>query len=164
MAFFPSRRVMQSLRFRLPLFLTLYSGVVGLVLFPVANEVQEAAFERDFERTELLRATEIQSRTERAAERNELEIAQREFGELAVFDEIHAAVFVAPDDRVILSSRRDWIGRRVDLAALGLGDAERPRLEEVMRRVRGSGRTVPGSRRPWHQPSRARDSANRASP
>ncbi len=142
MAFpFPSRRVMQSLRFRLPLFLTLYCGVVGLVLFPVANEVQEAAFERDFERTELVRATEIQSRTERAAERNELPIAQREFGELAVFEEIRAAVFVAPDNRVVLSSRRDWIDRPLDLAALGLAEAERPRLEEVMQRVRASGRT-----------------------
>jgi PAS domain S-box-containing protein len=138
---FSSRRVMQSLRFRLPLFLTLYSGVVGLVLFTVANEVQEAAFERDFERTELVRATEIQSRTERAAERNELETAQREFGELAVFEEIRAAVFVAPDNQVVLSSRRDWIGRPVDLSALGLAAVERPRLEEAMERARARGRT-----------------------
>ena len=75
--------------------------------------------------TELVRATEIQSRTERAAERNELAFAQREFGELAVFEEIRAAVFVAPDDRVVLSSRRDWVDRPLNLAALGLADAER---------------------------------------
>src|SRR4030095_1638405 len=99
---FPSGRVWQSLRFRLPLFLTLYCGVVGLVLFTVANEVQESAFERDFERDELVRATEIQSRTERAAERSELETAQREFGELAVFEEIRAATFIAPDNQVVL--------------------------------------------------------------
>src|SRR4030095_15209687 len=110
----PSGPLLHSLRFRLPLFLTLYCGVVGLVLFTVANEVQESAFERDFERAELVRATEIQSRTERAAERSELETAQREFGELAVFEEIRAAVFVASDNKVLLSSRRDWIGRPPD--------------------------------------------------
>jgi PAS domain S-box-containing protein len=137
----PSGPMLQSLRFRLPLFLTLYSAVVGLVLFTVANEIQEAAFERDFERAELVRATEIQSRTERAAERNELETAQREFGELAVFEEIRAAVFVAPDNKVVLSSRRDWIGRPLDLSALGLTGAENPRVEETMRNVRNSGRT-----------------------
>jgi PAS domain S-box-containing protein len=139
---FPSGRVLQSLRFRLPLFLTLYCGLVGLLLFTVANEFQEAAFERDFERDELVRATEIQSRTERAAERSELETAQRDFGELAVFEEIRAAVFVSPDNEVVLSSRRDWIGRPLDLAAIGLADIERPRVEETMRRVRASGRTA----------------------
>ena len=142
MAFvFPSGRVWQSLRFRLPLFLTLYCGVVGLVLFTVANEVQESAFERDFERAALVRATEIQSRTERAAERSELETAQREFGELAVFEEIRAATFIAPDNQVVLSSRRDWIGRPIDLAAIGLAAAEHSRVEETMRRVRTTGRT-----------------------
>jgi len=130
-----------SLRFRLPLFLTLYSAVVGLVLFTVANEIQETAFERDFERAELVRATEIQSRTERAAERNELETAQREFGELTVFEEVRAAVFVGPDNNVVLSSRRDWIGRPLDLAALGLTEAENPRVEETMLSVRSTGRT-----------------------
>jgi len=144
--------VMHSLRFRLPLFLTLYSAVVGLVLFTVANEIQEAAFESDFVRTELVRATEIQSRTERAAERSELETAQREFGELAVFEEIRAAVFVAPDNKVVLGSRRDWIGRPLDLTALGLTAAEHPRVDETMRSVRSNGRTeslalVAGARR-----------------
>jgi PAS domain S-box-containing protein len=138
---FPAGRMLQSLRFRLPLFLTLYCGVVGLVLFTVANQFQEAAFERDFERDELVRATEIQSLTERAAERSELETAQREFGELAVFEEIRAAVFVSPDNQVVLSSRRDWIGRPFDFGAIGLADAERPRVDETMRRVRASGRT-----------------------
>jgi PAS domain S-box-containing protein len=137
----PSGPVLQSLRFRLPLFLTLYSAVVGLVLFTVANEIQETAFERDFERAELVRATEIQSRTERAAERTELETAQREYGELAVFEEIRAAVFVDPDNKVVLSSRRDWIGRPLDLTALGLNAAENPRVEETMRNVRNTGRT-----------------------
>ena len=137
----PSGPVLHSLRFRLPLFLTLYSAVVGLVLFTVANEIQEAAFERDFERAEMVRATEIQSRTERAAERSELETAQREFGELAVFEEIRGAVFVAPDNKVVLGSRRGWIGRQLDLTALGLSADENPRVEETMRNVRSNGRT-----------------------
>ena len=136
-----SGRLFHSLRFRLPLFLMLYCGVVGLALFTVANQFQETAFERDFERDEMVRATEIQSRTERAAERSELETAQRDFGELAVFEEIRAAVFVSPTNDVILSSRRDWVGHPLDLAALGLGDVERPRVEETMQRVRTTGRT-----------------------
>src|SRR4029453_13106769 len=137
----PSARVWQPLRFRLPLFLTLYCGIVGLLLFTVANEFQETAFERDFERDKLVRATEIQSRTERAAERSELETAQREFGELAVFEEIRGAVFVAPDNKVVLGSRRGWIGRQLDLTALGLSADENPRVEETMRNVRSNGRT-----------------------
>ena len=108
MAPFRPSRDLSSLRFRLPLFLMLYCSAVALVLYIVADRVQEARFERAFERDELVRATEIQSRTERAAERNELETGQREFGELAVFEELRAAVFVSPENQVVLSSRRDW--------------------------------------------------------
>ena len=89
--------------------------------------------------TQLLRATEIQSRTERAAERNELETGQREFGELAVFEELRAAVFVSPENLVVLSSRRDWSGRPLDLAALGLA----PRRAERGSRRRWSRRAGP---------------------
>jgi signal transduction histidine kinase len=133
--------MLKSLRFRLPLFLTLYCGVVGLALFTIANQFQEETFERDFERAELVRATEIQSRAERAAERSELETGQREFGELAVFEEIRAAVFVSPQNDVVLSSRRNWIGRPLDLAAIGLVAVEHPRVADTMQRVRNSGRT-----------------------
>ena len=95
MAPFRPSRDLSSLRFRLPLFLMLYCSAVALVLYVVADRVQEARFEQTFQSTQLLRATEIQSRTERAAERNELETGQREFGELAVFEELRAAVFVS---------------------------------------------------------------------
>ena len=43
----PSGPVLHSLRFRLPLFLTLYSAVVGLVLFTVTNDL-DAAFPQLF--------------------------------------------------------------------------------------------------------------------
>ena len=142
MAPFRPSRDLTSLRFRLPLFLMLYCSAVAFVLYVVADRVQEARFEQAFERTQLLRATEIQSRTERAAERSELETGQREFGELAVFEELHAAVFVSPENLVVLSSRRDWSGRPLDLAALGLAPDEQTRVAAAMEQARRSGRVV----------------------
>jgi PAS domain S-box-containing protein len=142
MAKFRPDRDLGSLRFQLPLLLMLYCAAVGLVLYFVADEVQQARFERDFERDQLLRATDIQSRTERAAERGELQTAQREFGELAVFEEVRAAVLVSPENQVVLSSRRDWAGRPLDLGALGLGPAERERVEAAIVRARATGRTA----------------------
>ena len=141
MPFRPSRDF-SSLRFRLPLFLMLYCSAVALVLYVVADRVQEARFEQAFESTQLLRATEIQSRTERAAERNELDTGQREFGELAVFEELRAAVFVSPENLVVLSSRRDWSDRPLDLAALGLAPGEQTRVATAMEQARRSGRVV----------------------
>ena len=90
----------------------------------------------------LLRATDIQSRTERAAERSELETGQREFGELGVFEEVQAAVFVSPENRVLLSSRRDWAGRSLNLASLGLSEAEQARVDAAMQQARQTGRVV----------------------
>ena len=142
MAPFRPSRDLSSLRFRLPLFLMLYCSAVALVLYVVADRVQEARFEQTFESTQLLRATEIQSRTERAAERSELETGQREFGELAVFEELRAAVFVSPENLVVLSSRRDWSGRPLDLAALGLAPDEQTRVAAAMQQARQSGRVV----------------------
>ena len=142
MAPFRPSRDLSSLRFRLPLFLMLYCSAVALVLYVVADRVQEARFEQTFQSTQLLRATEIQSRTERAAERNELETGQREFGELAVFEELRAAVFVSPENLVVLSSRRDWSGRPLDLAALGLAPEEQTRVAAAMQQARQSGRVV----------------------
>ena len=69
MAPFRPSRDLSSLRFRLPLFLMLYCSAVALVLYVVASQVQDARFEQAFEGNQLLRATELQSRTERAAER-----------------------------------------------------------------------------------------------
>jgi len=136
------KRNVTSLRFQLPLLLLLYFSAVAFVLYVVADRVQEDRFERDFERQHLLRATEVQSRTERAAERSELETAQREFGELRVFEEVRAAVFVSPENEVILSSRREWSHRPLDLTAFDLTANERPRVADAMVRARTSGRTV----------------------
>src|SRR5262245_7649993 len=142
MAPFRPSRDLKALRFRLPLFLMLYCSAVALVLYVVADRVQETRFEQAFERTQLLRATEIQGRTERAAERNELETGQREFGELAVFEELRAAVFVSPANLVVLSSRRDWSGRPLDLAALGLAPGDQARVAAAMDQARESGRAI----------------------
>jgi PAS domain S-box-containing protein len=142
MAAFRPSRDLRSLRFRLPLFLMLYCSAVALVLYVIAAGVEERRFERAFEQNQLLRATEIQSRTERAAERSELQTGQREFGELAVFEELRAAVFVSPANLVVLSSRRDWSGRPLDLAALGLPPDEQTRVAAAMQQARQTGRVV----------------------
>ena len=142
MAPFRPSRDLRALRFRLPLFLMLYCSAVALVLYVVADRAQVARFEQAFERDQLIRATEIQSRTERAAERSELQTGQREFGELAVFEELRAAVFVSPENVVVLSSRREWSGRPLDLAALGLAAVEQMRVAEAMAQARETGRVV----------------------
>jgi len=142
MAVFRPSRDFSSLRFRLPVLLMLYASAVAVVLYIVANRVQEARFEREFQSAQLLRATEIQSRTERAAERNELETGQGEFGELGVFEELRAAVFVSPENRVLLSSRREWARRSLDLASLGLSAAEQTRVDAAMQRARQDGHVV----------------------
>ena len=131
MAGFRPSRDLSSLRFRLPLLLMLYCSAVAVVLYIVADRVQESRFEQAFQSAQLLRGTEIQSRTERAAERGELETGQREFGELGVFEELRAGVFVSAENVVVLSSRREWSGRPLDLAVARLAcrrtDAASPR-------------------------------------
>jgi PAS domain S-box-containing protein len=142
MALFRPSRDFSSLRFRLPLLLMLYGSVVAVALYVVADRVQEARFEQDFLNLQLLRATEIQSRTERAAERSELDTAQREFGELGVLEELRAGVFVSPDNAVVLSSRREWVGRPLDLNMLELPSAEQARVVTAMQQARATGRVV----------------------
>jgi len=142
MALFRPSRDLNSLRFRLPMLLMFYASAVALMLYIVANRVQEARFEQEFESTQLLRATEIQSRTERAAERSELETGQREFGELGVFEALQAAVFVSPENRVLLSSRRDWAGRSLNLASLGLSAEQQASVDAAMQRARQDGHVV----------------------
>jgi len=63
MAGFRPSRDLSSLRFRLPLLLMLYCSAVAFVLYIVADRVQESRFEQAFQSEQLLRATEIQSRT-----------------------------------------------------------------------------------------------------
>jgi PAS domain S-box-containing protein len=142
MSLFRPSRDLSSLRFRLPVLLMLYCSAVALVLYIIADRVQEGRFERTFESVQMLRATEIQSRTERAAERSELETGQREFGELGVFEELRAGVFVSPENLVILSSRREWAGRPLELPSLGLPAGEQVRVATAMQRARETGRVV----------------------
>ena len=142
MAGFRPSRDLSSLRFRLPLLLMLYCSAVAIVLYIVADRVQESRFEQAFQSAQLLRATEIQSRTERAAERSELETGQREFGELGVFEELRAGVFVSAENLVGLSSRREWSGRPLDLASLGLPADEQSRVAAAMQRGPETGRVV----------------------
>jgi PAS domain S-box-containing protein len=142
MAVFRPSRDLSSLRFRLPLLLMLYGSAVAIVLYMIANRVQESRFEQAFLREQLLRATEIQSRTERAAERGELETGQREFGELGVFEELRGGVFVSAENVVVLSSRREWSGRPLNLASLGLPPAEQRRVAAAMDQARHVGRVI----------------------
>ncbi|HWI18391.1 MAG TPA: PAS domain S-box protein, partial [Vicinamibacterales bacterium] len=117
---------------RLPLLLLLYCAVVGGVIFLIVSRTDERRFEAEFASRQVTRATELQDRTERAAERSELDTAQREFGELAQNESLRGAVFVSPDDRVLLSSRRDWLNRPIDLNQLGIPAAEHARVEREM--------------------------------
>ncbi|MGE0862588.1 MAG: PAS domain S-box protein [Vicinamibacterales bacterium] len=134
-------RNLSSLRFSLPLLLLAYCGVIGAVLYVAASRSQEQRVEQQFLATQLIRATELQSRTERAAERSELETAQREFYEIGALEALRAAVFVAPDNRVLLTSRREWANRAIDLAAFGLGGPDQAAVEQAMAEARASQRS-----------------------
>jgi signal transduction histidine kinase/ActR/RegA family two-component response regulator len=129
------RSRLESLRVRLPLLLLVYCAVVGVAIFLIVSRTQERRFEDEFAARQVMRATDLQDRTERAAERNELSTAQREFGELAQNESLLGAVFISPDDRVLLSSRREWLHRLVDLGELGVPNAERPRIENEMKQA-----------------------------
>jgi signal transduction histidine kinase/ActR/RegA family two-component response regulator/HAMP domain-containing protein len=125
----------ESLRIRLPLLLLGYLAIVGVAIFLIVSRTQERRFEAEFAARQIMRATDLQDRTERAAERNELGTAQREFGEMAQNEALTGAVFVSPDHRVILSSRREWLNRPVDLGQLGIPLAERSEIEREMARA-----------------------------
>jgi signal transduction histidine kinase/ActR/RegA family two-component response regulator len=137
-----TRRTRHSLRVELPLLLLVYSAALGTLLYFAADREQERRFERDFLRQQTIRATELQSETERAAERGEIHTALREFTDLALFEEIEAAMFVSPDNEVVLSSRRDWAGRPLDVRVLGLAPDDRALVEAAM----GDARTTEHTR------------------
>jgi len=130
-----------SLRFSLPLLLLAYCAVIGVALYLVARRTQDHRVEQEFLASQLLRATELQSRTERAAEQSELETAQQEFYEIGALESLRAAVFVAPDNRVVLTNRREWAGRPVDLAAFGLAEGDRASVAAAMSEARASQRS-----------------------
>jgi len=134
----PGARI--SLRFSLPLLLLVYCAVIGLALYLVARRTQDHRVEREFLAAQVLRATELQSRTERAAEQSELETAQQEFYEIGALESLRAAVFVAPDNRVVLTNRREWANRPVDLAAFGLAEGDRADVAAAMAQARSSER------------------------
>ncbi len=129
------RSRLESLRVRLPFLLLAYCAVVGVAIFLIVNRTEERRVEAEFASRQVMRATDLQDRTERAAERNELGTAQREFGELAQNEALTGAVFIAPDDRVLLSSRRHWLHRLVDIGALGVPAAEQPRIQSEMQQA-----------------------------
>jgi PAS domain S-box-containing protein len=133
-----ARGTILSLRFSLPLLLLAYCAVIGAVLYVLASRSQDQRLEEEFLAAQLIRSTELQSRTERAAERSELETAQREFYEIGALEALRAAVFVAPDNRVLLTSRREWVNRPVDLAAFGLTPADQAAMRDAMADARAS--------------------------
>ena len=62
-------RTWQSLRIRLPVLVLLDCLGVGAVLYVLINRAQESRFEREVVSNQMIRATDLQSETERAAER-----------------------------------------------------------------------------------------------
>ena len=131
---------LRSLRFRLPMLLLTCCAVMGGGVSLLTLAQADRAFERAFADRRLAAAVELQGRTERAAERGELEAAQREFGELPADPEVRAAVFLADDNRVLLNTRREWLGRPLDLAALGFAPADRSQVARAMEAARATER------------------------
>jgi PAS domain S-box-containing protein len=55
---------------------------------------------------------------------------------------LRAAVFISPENVVLLSSRREWLDRPLDLAAIGLAPGEQTRVAATMQQARQTGRVV----------------------
>ena len=109
---------------------------MGGSIYLIVDRTQERRFEQEFEARQLTRATDLQERTERAAERGELDTAQREFGELATNEALLAAVFVTPDNRVVTTFVADGSGTLMTMR-MSLPDAETRRAMLATRMARG---------------------------
>jgi PAS domain S-box-containing protein len=95
----------------------------GIIVYVMATRIHRQEFEREFVETQMLWATRVQANVERWVHRNDLEMVETIFGELGLFPEVRAALYVDARDVVLAATRRDLLHRPLDLGRLtGLGN------------------------------------------
>jgi HAMP domain-containing protein len=126
----------RSLRIWLPALLLLFAlgGGMGQYVFEVRR--QEIRFDADFKRNQMLRAARIQADVERWVLRNDLEMVQSIFAELGVIPELKAALFLDATNTVLAATRREYIGRPLDIPSLNLDNLDPGQLSAAMQTAR----------------------------
>lgn len=111
----------RSLKFWLPVILLLFAIAGGLVLFVFNLKTREAAFEKEFERSQMLRTARIQLDIERWVLRNDQETVQSIFAELSMITELDRAVFLDTENKILASTRLEEIGTSIDPSRFDAG-------------------------------------------
>ena len=126
----------RSLRFWLPAFLSLLAIGGGLALYVFEVRIHKAQFEAEFSRNQTLLATRIQADVDRWVQRNDLDMVQSIFAELGVIPELKTAVFLDAANTVLASTRREDLGRPLDLERLGLAKLDPGQLLAALQTAR----------------------------
>src|ERR1035437_10904994 len=111
----------RSLRFLLPTLLSILAISGGLLLYVVEVGMHNTRFEKDFDRDHILQGTRIQANVERWVQRNDMDMVQSIFAEMGVNSDLKISLFLDATNTVLASERREYIGRPLDIAHLGLG-------------------------------------------
>lgn len=125
-----------SLRVWLPIFLLLFAIVVGLILYIIEIRIHESKFEMNFKRNQTLQAARIQSEVQRWVLRNDLEMVQSIFAELGVNTDLKMALFLNANNKVLAATRREYIGRSLNVEYLGLDTTKKGELIVSMQMAR----------------------------
>jgi PAS domain S-box-containing protein len=126
----------RSLRFWLPAFLALLAIGSGLALYVYEVQLHKAEFEAQFSRNQTLQTTRIQADVERWVQRNDLDMVQSIFAELGVIPELKTAVFLDATNTVLAATRREDLGRPLDIGQLGVDQLDPSQLLAAMQKAR----------------------------
>jgi PAS domain S-box-containing protein len=126
----------RSVRFWLPALLLLLTVGCGAVQYVYERRAYEARFEGDFRRDEMLRAGRLQAEIERWVQRNDLDMAQAILAERGVLPELKSALFLDAENRVLASTRREYLGRAFEPGQLDASALDPARLRETMQTAR----------------------------
>jgi PAS domain S-box-containing protein len=126
----------RSVRFWLPALLLLLTVGCGAVQYVYERRTYEAQFEADFRRDEMLRAGRLQAEIERWVQRNDLDMAQAILAERGVLPELRSALFLDAENRVLASTRREYLGKAFEPGQLDVSALDPARLRERMQTAR----------------------------
>jgi PAS domain S-box-containing protein len=132
----------RSVRFWLPALLLLFTLGGGLILYIFEVRLHEAVFESDFNRNQTFRSIRIQSDVERWVQRNDLETVQSIFAEQGLIPELKSALFLDATNIVLASTRREDLGRPLNIEHLGLAKLNSGRLIAAMQTARQTTRGI----------------------
>jgi PAS domain S-box-containing protein len=123
-------------RFWLPGLLLLLTVGCGAILYFYEAGVYEARFDAEFQKDELSRAARVQAEIERWVQRNDLDMAQSVLAEQSMAPELRGISFLDDADKVLASSRREYLRRPFEIGQMGMAGVDPGRLHDVVAEVR----------------------------